>query len=86
MSKLEKYLRKDLPDEFYVTRLTLKELKEMILKNRTYYKDWKEYKCSSCQFEGEGFICYDEKLTKDNPDPVNELLECPECKHGTLII
>lgn len=29
MSKLEKYLRKDLPDEFYVTRLTLKELKEM---------------------------------------------------------
>ena len=29
MSKLEKYIRKDLPDEFYVTRLTLKELKEM---------------------------------------------------------
>jgi len=29
MSKLEKYLRKDLPDEFYITRLTLKELKEM---------------------------------------------------------
>ena len=29
MSKIEKYIRKDLPDEFYVTRLTLKELKEM---------------------------------------------------------
>ena len=29
MSNLEKYLRKDLPDEFYITRLTLKELKEM---------------------------------------------------------
>ena len=29
MSKLEKYIRKDSPDEFYVTRLTLKELKEM---------------------------------------------------------
>ena len=29
MSKLEKYIRKDLPDEFYITRLTLKELKEM---------------------------------------------------------
>ena len=63
----------------------------MILKNRTYYKEMylvyhQEYKCSSCQFEGEGFIYYDEKLTKDNPDPVNELLECPKCKHGTLII
>ena len=29
MSNLEKYIRKDLPDEFYITRLTLKELKEM---------------------------------------------------------
>ena len=29
MSNLEKYIRKDLPDEFYVTRLTFKELKEM---------------------------------------------------------
>ncbi len=29
MSNLEKYIRKDLPDEFYVTRLTLKELKQM---------------------------------------------------------
>ena len=29
MSNLEKYLRKDLQDEFYITRLTLKELKEM---------------------------------------------------------
>ena len=29
MSDLEKYIRKDLPDEFYITRLTLKELKEM---------------------------------------------------------
>ena len=29
MSKLEKYIRKDLPDEFYVTRLTLKEFKKM---------------------------------------------------------
>ena len=29
MSKLEKYLRKDLPDEFYVTRLTFKEFKKM---------------------------------------------------------
>ena len=29
MSKLEKYIRKDLPDEFYITRLTFKELKEM---------------------------------------------------------
>ena len=29
MSKLEKYMRKDLPDEFYVTRLTVKEFKKM---------------------------------------------------------
>ena len=29
MSKLEKYIRKDLPDEFYITRLTFKGLKEM---------------------------------------------------------
>jgi len=36
MSKLEKYLRKDLPDEFYVTRLTLKELKEMQVKEWEY--------------------------------------------------
>ena len=36
MSKLEKYIRKDLPDEFYVTRLTLKELKEMQVKEWEY--------------------------------------------------
>ena len=29
MSNLEKYLRKDLPDEFFVTRLTVKEFKKM---------------------------------------------------------
>jgi len=29
MSNLEKYIRKDLPDEFYVTRLTVKEFKKM---------------------------------------------------------
>ena len=37
MSKLEKYLRKDLPDEFYVTRLTLKELKEMQSLDNEYW-------------------------------------------------
>ena len=37
MSKLEKYLRKDLPDEFYITRLTLKELKEMQSLDNEYW-------------------------------------------------
>ena len=37
MSKLEKYIRKDLPDEFYVTRLTLKELKEMQSLDNEYW-------------------------------------------------
>ena len=37
MSNLEKYIRKDLPDEFYVTRLTLKELKEMQSLDNEYW-------------------------------------------------
>ena len=37
MSKLEKYIRKDLPDEFYITRLTLKELKEMQSLDHEYW-------------------------------------------------
>ena len=37
MSNLEKYLRKDLPDEFYITRLTLKELKEMQSLDNEYW-------------------------------------------------
>ena len=37
MSKLEKYIRKDLPDEFYITRLTLKELKEMQSLDNEYW-------------------------------------------------
>ena len=58
----------------------------MTVKDRIYYKGCQEYECNSCHFEGEGFTYYDEKLTKDNPDPTKELLECPKCKHGTLII
>ena len=37
MSNLEKYIRKDLPDEFFVTRLTLKELKEMQSLDNEYW-------------------------------------------------
>ena len=37
MSNLEKYIRKDLPDEFYITRLTLKELKEMQSLDNEYW-------------------------------------------------
>ena len=42
MSKLEKYIRKDLPDEFYVTRLTVKEFKKMQNLDNDYWDRFQE--------------------------------------------
>jgi len=45
MSNLEKYIRKDLPDEFYITRLTLKELKMDLLEALYHCQNSAEIDC-----------------------------------------
>ena len=53
---------------------------------RNYKNTEINWDCSNCHFEGDGFLEYNEKLTSENIDPVNDLAECPDCKHGNIII
>lgn len=41
--------------------------------------------CIKCNYTGDGFKVYDEKRTLANPDPVNEIAECPKCQHGVIL-
>lgn len=49
------------------------------------YRKGKAFGFCECGYEGEDFRIYDEAPTINDPDPMNEIFECPKCKHGNII-
>jgi hypothetical protein len=63
-------------------RSALKEIRARIYLDEKY--EGPRGTCRNCGYEGTGFRRYNEPKTRSNPDPVNEIFECPKCKYGNI--